>query len=112
MADLLHQLLALIEKGTVEHRCAALLVLGALKTENSAVIKTVSGALDHANPVIKDYALRYFEETRSKNHVAVLLKFLDDPDKDIQERVIRMLTAAGQPVVPSLLRVAAGASRP
>ncbi|HUK40935.1 MAG TPA: HEAT repeat domain-containing protein [Candidatus Acidoferrales bacterium] len=112
MADFLHQLLALIEKGTVEHRCAALLVLGALKAENGAVIKTVTSALDHPNPIIKDYALRYFEEADSKSHVEVLLKFLEDPDRDIQERVIRMLTEAGQAVVPSLLRVTPGASRP
>ena len=111
MADILHQLLALIEKGTVEHRCAALLVLGALKSENSAVVKTVSGALDHSNPIIKDYALRYFEEVHSKSHAPLLFKFLEDPDKDIQERVIRVLTEAGQAVVPSLLRVAPAASR-
>jgi HEAT repeat protein len=111
MADILHQLLALIEKGTVEHRCAALLVLGALKAENSAVVKTVSGALDHSNPIIKDYALRYFEEVHSKSHAPLLFKFLEDPDKDIQERVIRVLTEAGQAVVPSLLRVAPAASR-
>jgi len=111
MADILHQLLALIEKGTVEQRCAALLVLGALKSENSAVVKTVGVALDHPNPIIKDYALRYFEEVHSKSHVPLLIKFLDDPDRDIQERIIRVLTEAGQTVVPSLLRGVTAASR-
>src|SRR5215471_10425360 len=111
MADILHQLLALIEKGTVEQRCAALLVLGALKSENSAVVKTVGVALDHPNPIIKDYALRYFEEVHSKSHVPLLIKFFDDPDRDIQERIIRVLTEAGQTVVPSLLRGVTAASR-
>ena len=111
MADILQQLLTLIEKGTVEHRCAALLVLGALKAENSAVVKTVGAALDHTNPIIKDYALRYFEEVHSKSNLPVLPKLLEDPDKDIQERVIRILAGAGQAAVQPLLRGAPAAAR-
>jgi HEAT repeat protein len=111
MADILQQLLTLIEKGTVEHRCAALLVLGALKAENSGVVKTVGAALDHTNPIIKDYALRYFEEVHSKSGLPILLKLLEDPDKDIQERVIRMLIGAGQAAVQPLLRGAPSAAR-
>ena len=110
MADILQQLLALIEKGTVEHRCAALLVLGALKLENSSIAKTVGAALEHPNPVIKDYALRYFEEVQLKN-VAPLLKFLEDPDKDVQERLVRLLIGVGQAAVQPLLQGAPAAAR-
>jgi hypothetical protein len=66
MADLQQQLLTLAEKGAVEHRCAALLVLGALKLENVAVAKAVGASLTSDNPVIKDYALRYFETVQGK----------------------------------------------
>jgi HEAT repeat protein len=111
MINILDQLVTLIEKGSVEHRCAALLVLGALKIENSSIIKTVGGALNHPNPVIRDYALRYFEEARPKTAVSLLLKYLDDPDKDIQERVVRLLVSAGQAAVQPLLQGATAASR-
>jgi HEAT repeat protein len=111
MTDILQQLLTLFEKGSVEHRCAALLDLGALKIENSAVTKTVSAALDHPNPVIRDYALHYFEEVRPKTAVSLLLKHLDAPERDIQERVVRSLIGAGQAAVQPLLEGASTASR-
>src|SRR5438876_6581554 len=112
MSDILQQLLTLSEKGTVEHRCAALLVLGALKIENSSVVKTVGTALEHPNPVIKDYALRYLEEVRPKTAVSLVLKYLDDQDKEIQERVVRLLVNVGQPAVQALLQGLPTASRP
>ena len=62
MDNILERLLTLVEKGTVEHRCAGLLVLGALKLENARVVKTVTAVLAQPNPVLKDFALRYFEE--------------------------------------------------
>jgi HEAT repeats len=111
MDSLFQQLVKLIEKGTVEHRCAALLVLGALKLENSRVIKTVGAVFEQGNPVLTDYALRYFEEVQPKAGVPLLLRFLDDPDKDMQERAVRLLGRAGQLAVQPLLQRAAGAPR-
>lgn len=111
MDKTLQEILTLVEKGTVEQRCAALLVLGALKSNSAAVVKSVGALLDHANPVLKDYALRYFEEVQPKNNIAQLLKMLDDPDKAIQERAVRSLSAAGQPAVEPLLQGLAGASQ-
>lgn len=110
MADLQQQLLTLAEKGTVEHRAAALLVLGALKLENVAVAKTVAASLASPNPVIKDYGLRYFEAVQLKNP-AQLLALLEDPDKEVQERAVRLLSGAGQAVVQPLLQRAAAVSR-
>ena len=78
MDNTLQDILVLIEKGTVEQRCAALLVLGALKVNNAAVVKTVGALLDSPNPVLKDFALRYFEEVQPKNNIAQLVKMLDD----------------------------------
>ena len=72
MDNTLQDILALVEKGTVEQRCAALLVLGALKISNAATAKVVGALLDSANPVLKDYALRYFEEVQPKNNTAQL----------------------------------------
>ena len=111
MADLQQQLLSLAEKGTVEHRCAALLVLGALKLDNAAVAKAVAASLQNPNPVIKDYALRYFESVQAKNGAAILIPLLEDPDKEIQERAVRLLSSAGQAAVQALLRRATPAAR-
>ena len=111
MDNTLQDILTLVEKGTVEQRCAALLVLGALKVNNAAVVKAVGALLDNPNPVLKDYALRYFEEVQPKNNIAQLLKMLDDPDKEMQERAVRSLSGAGQAAVQPLLQGLASASR-
>ncbi len=111
MDKTLEQLLSLVEKGTVERRCAALLVLGALKVENSRAIKTVAKVFDQPNPVLKDYALRYFEETQPKEAVPLLARLLEDPDREMQERAVKLLIRAGQPAVGALLQRGASASR-
>lgn len=112
MDNTLEAIIGLVEKGTVEQRCAALLVLGALKITNAAVVKAVGALLNDPNPVLKDYALRYFEDVQPKNNVAQLVRMLDDDDRELQERAVRSLGGAGQagvePVItalPSLSRV-------
>jgi HEAT repeat protein len=111
MENVIQQILNLIENGTVEHRCASLLVLGALKLENPRIMKTVSAALDNPNPVLKDYALRYFEEAQPKAGVPILVRFLDDPDKEMQERVVRLLGRSGQVAADAVLKNMPSASR-
>jgi len=111
MDALLEKILGLVEKGTVEQRCAALLVLGALKIDNAAIAKRIGALLEHPNPVLKDYALRYFEAAPSDKNLRQLLKMLGDPDKELQERAIRSLIAAGQAAVEPLVRGLAGATR-
>ena len=61
--------------------------------------------------MLKDYALRYFEEARPKNNIAQLLKMLDDPDREMQERAVRSLSSTGQSAIPALLQGLASASR-
>ncbi|HEX9444337.1 MAG TPA: HEAT repeat domain-containing protein [Candidatus Binatia bacterium] len=112
MAELLDQLLSLTEKGTVEQRSAALIVLGALKLENPRVLKSVGAALAEPNPLLKDYALRYFEETRPKTAIPMLARLLEEPDRETQERAVRLLGAMGQAAVEPLIRGARAASRP
>jgi len=111
MDNTLQDLLTLVEKGSVEQRCAALLVLGALKISNAATAKLVGTLLDSANPVLKDYALRYFEEVQPKNNPAQLLKMLDDGDKEMQERAVRSLTGVGQAAVTLLIQGSQDATR-
>ncbi len=111
MDNTLQDILTLVEKGTVEQRCAALLVLGALKANSGAVVKLVGTLLDQPNPVLKDYALRYFEEVQPKSNIAQLLKMLDDPDKEMQERAARSLIATGQTAIAPLVHGLAGANR-
>ncbi|HJY81062.1 MAG TPA: HEAT repeat domain-containing protein [Candidatus Binatia bacterium] len=112
MDTTLQQLLTLAREGTVERRCAALLVLGALQLRDDAVVETVGTALGQANVVVKDYALRYFEDTQAKTGIPALLPLLDDADKDVQERTIRLLSRFGQAVVRSVLQSAKSAPRP
>jgi len=111
MDDTLQNILTLVEKGTVEQRCAALLVLAALKIDNGATAKLVGTILESAHPVLKDYALRYFEAVQPKRHTAPLLKLLDDPDREMQERAVKSLTAVGQAAAQPLLQSATNASR-
>jgi len=111
MDHTLQDILALVDKGTIEQRCAALLVLGALKVNNAATTKIIGTILDSPNPVLKDYALRYFEEVQPKNNPAQLLRMLDDSDRDIHERAVKSLIAVGQAAVPPLLQGAKDASR-
>src|SRR5215475_15686938 len=111
MDKTLQQLVGVAVNGSIEQRCAALLVLAALKAQNSEAIKAVAAALHHANPVLKDYALRYLEEMPIKSCVPLLLRFLDDPDKETQERVIKLLSAAGQPAVDALVKHTTDGSR-
>jgi HEAT repeat protein len=111
MDKVLNQIIELAEKGNVEQRCASLLVMGALKLQNLEIAKIVGAMLDHANPVLKDYALRYFEQARPKSGIPLFLKLLDDSDRDIQERAVRLLTQPGAAAVEPLVKNSAGASR-
>jgi phage gp36-like protein len=108
----LQQLLTLAEKGTVEQRCAALLVAGALKLDGAVMMKTIAAVLQQPNPILKDYALRYCEEVKPRYAVPLLAQLLDDNDKEMQERAVRLLSAAGQGAVELLLQRVAEASRP
>jgi len=111
MDNTLQNILTLVEKGTIEQRCAALLVLGALKANSAAVVKLVGALLDQPNPVLKDYALRYFEEVQPRTAIAQLLKMLDDADREMQERAVRSLIAAGETAVAPLVQGLPEASR-
>jgi HEAT repeat protein len=112
MDNTLQDILTLVEKGTVEQRCAALLVLAALKINNAATAKLIGTLLESPNPVLKDYALRYFEEVQPKSNIGQLLKMLGDSDREVQERAIKSLTAMGQSAVQPLIQGAKDASRP
>lgn len=104
MDKTLQQLVDLAANGSVEQRCAALLVLAALKARNSEITKVVAATLDHVNPVLNDYALRYLEEVPTQSCVPLLLRFLDAADKELQERVIQLLSGIGQPAIDPLLK--------
>jgi HEAT repeat protein len=111
MDKTLEQLLSLVDKGTVEQRSAALVVLGALRLHNSRMLKIAGAALESPNPIVKDYALRYFEETQPKEAVPLLARLLENSDKDTLERAVKLLAHAGEAAVAPLLQRAATASR-
>lgn len=112
MEKVLDQLITLAVEGNVEQRCASLLVMGALKVQNSEIAKAVGAIVNDSNPLLKDYALRYFERAQAKYAVPIFLKLLDDPDKEMQERAVRTLSQAGEAAVEPLLKHIAAASRP
>jgi HEAT repeat protein len=111
MPDLLPQVLSLAENGNVEQRCAALLVLGALKVQSAPVAKAAAAALDDANPLVRDFGFRYFEEAGGKEALPRLLRALEDQDNEIRERAVRLLQKAGAAVVPVLAKSVRAASR-
>ncbi|HEX9455470.1 MAG TPA: HEAT repeat domain-containing protein [Candidatus Binatia bacterium] len=111
MDDTLENILTLVQKGTVEQRCAALLVLGALKINNAVTAKVIGTVLENPNPVLKDFGLRYFEEVQPKGNTAHLLKMLDDSDREMQERAVKSLIVVGQSTVAALLQAAKDSSR-
>src|SRR5258706_5553723 len=111
MDDTLENILTLVQKGTVEQRCAALLVLGALKINNAANAKVIGTVHENPNPVLKDFGLRYFEEVQQKGNTAHLLKMLDDSDREMQERAVKSLIVVGQSTVAALLQAAKDSSR-
>lgn len=106
----LQGLLTLAREGSVECRCAALLVLGALKLQDDRVIQAAGATLGQDNMVLKDYALRYFEDAQPKSAIPLLLPLLADSDKDVRERVTRLLAGFGHAVVGPVLHHASWAS--
>ncbi|HEX2229304.1 MAG TPA: hypothetical protein VHM64_19390, partial [Candidatus Binatia bacterium] len=111
MADFLSQLSSLADKGTIEQRCAALLVMGALKVQAAPAARSAAAALEDSNPLVRDFAFRYFEEVGPKDSLSRFLKFLGDADKETQERTVRLLIKGGPTVVPALVKSAPAASR-
>jgi len=107
----LQRLLVLAREGTVERRCAVLLVLGALQSQEDSVVEVAGAVLGQANVVLKDYALRYFEDAHPKAGISLLLPLLEDGDADIQERAVRLLAHFGQAAVRPVLQHAKAASR-
>jgi len=108
---ILNDLLTLLQEGTIERRCAALLVFGALQQQDDRIVEVAGQELSQANPVLKDYALRYFEDARPKAGLSFLPPLLGDPDKELQERAVRLLASFGQAAVRPLLQGALGGSR-
>src|SRR5689334_13729331 len=112
MADLLDSILTLADKGTVEQRSAVLIVLGALKLHNARVLKSIAAALDQPNPILKDYALRYLEETQPKSAIPAVIRLLEESDREINDRAVRFLINTSDAAVEPLLKRLPAAPRP
>jgi HEAT repeat protein len=111
MDKTLQSLLTLAHNGNIERRCAALLVLAALKLEEDNVIKAVNAALEQPHALLKGYALRYVEEVRPKASLPSLLPLLEATDKEISEHALRLVSSFGQVAVRPLVQQVKGASR-
>ena len=112
MDKTLRNLLTLAREGNVEHRCAAVLVLNALKLEEEEVVEVVNAALAHPNPLLQGYALRYIEERQPKASLPSLLPLLGAPEKETSEQALRLVVKFAQAAVRPLLQQMKGATRP
>lgn len=108
----LQRLVTLAHQGNIEHRCAALLVLGALKLEDEAVVEAVNTALAQPNVILKSYALRYVEEVQAKASLPAILPLLEATDKETCERALQLVTSFGSSATRPLVQRVKGASRP
>src|SRR5581483_3895353 len=112
MDKTLQRLVTLAREGNTEHRCAALLVLSALKLDEAKVVEAVNAALAHPNALLKGYALRYVEEVRPKASLPSLLPLLESPEKETSDHAVRLVVKLGQTAIRPLVQHIKGASRP
>ncbi len=111
MDKTLQGLLTLVHGGHIERRCAALLVLGALKLDEDKVVEAVNSVLEQPNAILRSYALRYVEEIRPKASLPSLLPLLDTTDKETSDHALRLISQFGPAAVRPLLQHVKGASR-
>lgn len=95
----------------VELRCAALLVLAQLGSDDDAVVAGVRGALRGANVVVRDFALNYLERVRPKAALDDLLALLDSEDDAVRQRVTEILAAYGAAAVSAARKLLKEAPR-
>jgi len=95
----------------VEARCAALLVLTHLKSDDDRVVRTVGDTLTAKNVVVRDFAVGYFEQVRPRDGVPFLVPLLDADDEPLRQRVVNILVTYGQAAITAVKKLAKDAPR-
>ena len=92
----------LITGTDVEARCAALLVLTQLKSDDDRVVRAVGEALNAKNAVVRDFAVGYFEQVRPREGLAHLAPLLDSQEESLRQRTVTILAEYGAPAVSAV----------
>jgi len=103
--------IGLVSGADVEARCAALLVLTQLASDDERVVRSVGEALNAKNVVVRDFAVGYFEQVRPREGVALLVPLLDTDDDGLRQRIVAILAAYGQAAITATRRLARDAPR-
>jgi HEAT repeat protein len=105
MDQTLNRVAALVNAGDVETRCAALVVLTQLASDEDAVVKAVAQSLGGPNVVVQDFALTYFEQVRPKSALPLLLPLLDAEEDDTRRRAAALVAAYGAGAVAAVKKL-------
>ncbi len=111
MDQTLKRVAALVGSGDVESRCAALLVLTQLGSDEAPVIDAVAEALRAPNVVVRDFALTYLEGIRPKAGLQHLLPLLDSEDDSLRHRAAAVIAAYGAAAIAAVRKRRAEAPR-
>ena len=104
-------IVGLVGATDVEVRCAALLVLTELAATDGRVVSTVGDTLGAKNPVVRDFAVGYFERVQPRDAVTHLTPLLDTEDEALRERATRILAAYGQAAISAIKKLVKDAPR-
>jgi len=111
MDKTLKGVVGLVGAADVELRCAALLVLAQLGSDDDAVVAAVRGALRGPNVVVRDFALTFLERVRPKAALDDLLALLDSDDDAVRQRATAILAAYGAAAVAAARKLLKDAPR-
>jgi HEAT repeat protein len=104
-------LVNLLEKGDVEARCAALVVLTRLGSAEDRVAGAAAAAVANPNVLLRDFALGYFEQVKSPRTVDAVLPLLDAEDEPVRKRAVAILAPHGAAAVGAARRAIKNAPR-
>jgi hypothetical protein len=107
----LKSVVGLITGSDVEARCAALVVLTHLKADDDRVVGAVGEALNAKNAVVRDFAVGYFEQVRSRDGLGHLVPLLDSQEDTLRQRVVAILAAYGAAAVVAVKKLVKDAPR-
>ena len=107
----LKRIIELIGVPDVEVRCAALLLLTRLESDDDKVVRAVGEALAAKNAVVRDFAVGYFEHVRPREGLSYLVPLLDSEEEALRQRLVNILAAYGQGAVGAVKKLVKDAPR-
>jgi HEAT repeat protein len=103
--------LGLLGGADVETRCAAMVVLTRLRSDEQPIVREVAKTLANKNAVVRDFGLSYFGEVQPKSGIPHLLPLLDHEETAVRDRAASILSSYGQGAVAELKKLIKDAPR-